>query len=132
MFGLTNCPTPSLPCFSIDLDNFRTQSSYPKTHVLTKFYEDWTKNVPSRVFTLPRPLAAMFFAPILTIFELVRDINEINILTKFHDDWANIVTSRVFTRNTAPPPLRPYYLTDRNHFLTQHTYRLEKHFDKIT
>ncbi|KAH3793528.1 hypothetical protein DPMN_147042 [Dreissena polymorpha] len=84
-----------------------------KTHALTKFHEDYTKNVTSRVFTCfhyihmeksARPLAAMFFAPILTIFELVRDINEINILTKFHDDWANIVTSRVFTRNTAPPP----------------------------
>ncbi|KAH3773014.1 hypothetical protein DPMN_174362 [Dreissena polymorpha] len=53
---------------------------------------------------LPRPLAAMFFSPIWTIFKLVRDINETNLLTKFHDDWANIVTSRVFKRNTSPPP----------------------------
>ncbi|KAH3856415.1 hypothetical protein DPMN_099003 [Dreissena polymorpha] len=68
-----------------------------KTHVLTKFQEDWTKNVTSRVFicfhckhiekTAPPP----------------GDINETNVLTKFHDYWAKIVTLRVFTRNTAPP-----------------------------
>ncbi|KAH3742166.1 hypothetical protein DPMN_048902 [Dreissena polymorpha] len=68
-------------------------------HVLTKFHEDWTKNVTSRR-KLPRPLATIF-SPIWTILELVRDIN---VSTKFHDDWANVVTFRVFTRNTAPPP----------------------------
>ncbi|KAH3728917.1 hypothetical protein DPMN_054880 [Dreissena polymorpha] len=46
----------------------------------------------------------MFFSPIWTIFELVRDINKTNALTNFHDNWAKIVTSRVFTRKTAPPP----------------------------
>ncbi|KAH3801519.1 hypothetical protein DPMN_155172 [Dreissena polymorpha] len=39
----------------------------------------------------------MFFPPIWTIFELVRDINKTNVLTNFHDDWAKNVTSRVFT-----------------------------------
>ncbi|KAH3894186.1 hypothetical protein DPMN_018343 [Dreissena polymorpha] len=57
-----------------------------KTHVLTKFHEDWTKNK-----TAPPP-GGHVFSPIGTIFEL------------FHNDWAKIVTSRVFTRKTAPPP----------------------------
>ncbi|KAH3730995.1 hypothetical protein DPMN_056999 [Dreissena polymorpha] len=84
-----------------------------KTNLLTKFHEDWTKNVTSRVFkcfqyihiekTAPPPDGHVF-SPIWTIFELVRDINKTNVLIKFHDDWAKIVTSRVFTRNTAPPP----------------------------
>ncbi|KAH3699169.1 hypothetical protein DPMN_074123 [Dreissena polymorpha] len=68
-----------------------------KTHVLTKFHEDWTKNVTSRVFTCfhyihiektAPPPGGHVFSPILTIFKLVRDINETNVLTK----------------NTAPPP----------------------------
>ncbi|KAH3805035.1 hypothetical protein DPMN_133329 [Dreissena polymorpha] len=40
---------------------------------------------------LPHPLKAIFFPPILTIFELVHEINKTNILT-------NLV------RKTAPPP----------------------------
>ncbi|KAH3885950.1 hypothetical protein DPMN_009947 [Dreissena polymorpha] len=80
-----------------------------ETNVLTKFHEDWTKNVTSRVFKLencPAPWRPCFFtfSPIWTIFELIRDINKTNVLTKFHDDWAKSVTSGVFTRNTAPPP----------------------------
>ncbi|KAH3789234.1 hypothetical protein DPMN_167409 [Dreissena polymorpha] len=91
------------------------------TNVLTKFHDDYAKNVTSRVTPPPRqPLFKCFhnihiektapppggnvFSPIWTIFELIRDINKTNVLTKFHDDWAKIVTSRVFTRNTAPPP----------------------------
>ena len=90
-----------------------------KTNVLTKFHEDWTKNVTSRVFTCfhyihieknDPPTGGNVFSPIWTIFNLVRDINKTNVLTNFHDDWAKIVTSRVFTRflyshirKTAPP-----------------------------
>ncbi|KAH3893542.1 hypothetical protein DPMN_017690 [Dreissena polymorpha] len=72
---------------------------FQKTHVLTKFHDDWTKNVTSRVFTCfhyhihiektaPSP-GGHAFLPIWTIFEL------------FHEDWAKLVTSRV---NTATPP----------------------------
>ncbi|KAH3776780.1 hypothetical protein DPMN_178213 [Dreissena polymorpha] len=94
-----------------------------KTHVLTKFHEDYTKNVTSRVFTCfhyihiektAPPPGGHVFSSIWTIFELVRDINEINVLTKFHDNWAIIVTSRVFTRNTACPPAAMFF--NRNHF----------------
>ncbi|KAH3746645.1 hypothetical protein DPMN_181055 [Dreissena polymorpha] len=84
-----------------------------ETNVLTKLHEDWAKNVSFRLFTCLHyihtektapPPGGHVFPPIMTIFKLVRDINETNDLTKFHDDWAIIVTSRVFTRNTAPPP----------------------------
>ncbi|KAH3818493.1 hypothetical protein DPMN_120214 [Dreissena polymorpha] len=83
-----------------------------ETNVLTKFHEDWTKNVTSRVFTCihnkhiektARLAGGHVFSLIWTILELVRHINKTNVLTKFHDDWAKIVSSRVFTRKTAPP-----------------------------
>ncbi|KAH3775085.1 hypothetical protein DPMN_176481 [Dreissena polymorpha] len=86
--------------YKIDAKNVTSR----KTHVLTKFHEDWTKNVTSRVFTCfhyihiektAPPPGGHVFLPIWTIFELVRDINETNVLIKLHDDWA---------LNTAPPP----------------------------
>ncbi|KAH3772645.1 hypothetical protein DPMN_173987 [Dreissena polymorpha] len=84
-----------------------------ETNVLTNFHANWDKNVTSRVFTCfhyihieknAPPTGGHVFSPILTIFQLVRDINKTNVLTNFHDDWAKIVTSRVFTMKTAPPP----------------------------
>ncbi|KAH3720254.1 hypothetical protein DPMN_063151 [Dreissena polymorpha] len=83
-----------------------------ETNVLTKFHENWAKNVTSKVFTCfhyihieknAPPIGGHVFSPIWTIFELVRHINKTNVLINFHDDWAEIVTSRVFTRKTAPP-----------------------------
>ncbi|KAH3894501.1 hypothetical protein DPMN_018658 [Dreissena polymorpha] len=47
--------------------------------------------------TAPLP-ESHIFQPILTIFELVHDINKTNILTKFHD-WETI-----HGRKTATPP----------------------------
>ncbi|KAH3841679.1 hypothetical protein DPMN_115152 [Dreissena polymorpha] len=70
-----------------------------KTHVLTKFHEDWTKHVTSRVFTCFYYIHIEKTAPPPG----GHDINETNVLIKFHADWAKIVSSRVFTRNTAPP-----------------------------
>ncbi|KAH3809248.1 hypothetical protein DPMN_137609 [Dreissena polymorpha] len=84
-------------------------------NVLTKFHENWAKNVTSRVFTCfhytlytcrekcPahwRP----YFSPIWTIFKLVREIIKTNVLTNFHDDWAKIVTCRPNKENCPPPP----------------------------
>ncbi|KAH3885166.1 hypothetical protein DPMN_009156 [Dreissena polymorpha] len=93
------------------LNHFKLNRYIQKTKVVTKFHEDWTKNVTSIVFTCFRyihiektaspPGGHVFFSTIWTIFQLVRDINETNVLTKFHDDWAEIVTSRLFTRNSA-------------------------------
>ncbi|KAH3817188.1 hypothetical protein DPMN_118718 [Dreissena polymorpha] len=95
---------------------------YRQTNVLTKFHENWAKNVTARVFTCfhyvhiektTTPTGGHVFSPIWTIFKLVRDINktnETNVLTKFHEDWTKNVTSRVITyfyyihiEKTAPP-----------------------------
>ncbi|KAH3838563.1 hypothetical protein DPMN_111971 [Dreissena polymorpha] len=81
-----NCPPPSSH----------------ETKVLSKFHENWAKNVTSTVKNAP-PTGGHVFSPIPTIFKLVRDINKTNVLTNFHDDWAKIVTSRMFTRRSAPP-----------------------------
>ncbi|KAH3882365.1 hypothetical protein DPMN_006301 [Dreissena polymorpha] len=83
-----------------------------ETNVLTKFHENWARNVTSRVFTCfhyihieknAPPTGGHVLSPIWTIFELVRDINKTNVLTNFHDDWAKIVTSSYQIRKTAPP-----------------------------
>ncbi|KAH3834608.1 hypothetical protein DPMN_107938 [Dreissena polymorpha] len=80
-----------------------------ETKLLTKFHENWAKNVTSRVLTCfhfihieknAPPTGGHVFSPIWSIF---REINKTNVLTNFHDDWAKIVTSRVFTRKTAQP-----------------------------
>ncbi|KAH3691555.1 hypothetical protein DPMN_190798 [Dreissena polymorpha] len=82
-----------------------------ETNVLSKFHENWAKNVTSTVFInmscfhcihIEKNAPPWFFLTIPTIFKLVRDINKTNVLTNFHDDWAKIVTSRVFTTKTAP------------------------------
>ncbi|KAH3895848.1 hypothetical protein DPMN_020015 [Dreissena polymorpha] len=86
---------------------FELNSHIKETNVLTKFHENWAKNVTSREFTCfhyihieknAPPTGGHVFSPIWTIFELVRDINKTDVLTNFHDDWAKIVTSRVLTR----------------------------------
>ncbi|KAH3893540.1 hypothetical protein DPMN_017688 [Dreissena polymorpha] len=68
-----------------------------ETNVLTKFYQDWPKNVSSRLFTCfhcthiektAPPPGSHVFPPIMTIFELLRDISKMD---------AKNVTSRVFT-----------------------------------
>ncbi|KAH3835353.1 hypothetical protein DPMN_108704 [Dreissena polymorpha] len=80
---------------------FELNSCINETNVLTKFHDNWVKNVTSRKNA--RPLAAMIFHRSGPFFKFVRDINKTNVLTNFHDDWAKIVTSLVFTRKNAPP-----------------------------
>ncbi|KAH3827011.1 hypothetical protein DPMN_128939 [Dreissena polymorpha] len=85
---------------------FELNSHIKETNVLTKFHENWAKNVTSRVFTCFNYIHIEKNAPPTgghTIFELVRDINKTNGLTNFYDDWATIVTSRVFTMKTPTP-----------------------------
>ncbi|KAH3857379.1 hypothetical protein DPMN_099986 [Dreissena polymorpha] len=72
-------------------------------NVLTKFHEDRTINVASRVKNAP-PLGSHVFQAKATIFELIQDIIETNHLSKFHEDWTINVASRVLTRKNAPPP----------------------------
>ncbi|KAH3812241.1 hypothetical protein DPMN_140665 [Dreissena polymorpha] len=85
-----------------------TSRVFARKHILTKFHENWAKNVTSRLLTCfhnihieseknAPPTGGHVFSPIWTILELVRDINITNVLTIFHDDWAKIVTFRVFT-----------------------------------
>ncbi|KAH3791374.1 hypothetical protein DPMN_144858 [Dreissena polymorpha] len=89
-----NCPPPSSHVIQL-------------TGTISKFHENWAKNVTSTVFTCfhyihieknAPPTGGHVFSLIPTIFKLVRDINKTNVLTNLHDDWAKIVTSRVFTR----------------------------------
>ncbi|KAH3857308.1 hypothetical protein DPMN_099914 [Dreissena polymorpha] len=99
--GLTHGQTKRSHVIQLTGTIFELNSRIKETNVLSKFHENWAKNVTS-TRKMPRPLAACF-SPIPTIFKLVQDINKTNVLTNFHDDWAKIVTSRVFTRKTAPP-----------------------------
>ncbi|KAH3776810.1 hypothetical protein DPMN_178243 [Dreissena polymorpha] len=122
-----NCPHPSSHVIQLTGTIFELNSRIKETNVLSKFYENWAKNVTSTVFTCfhyihieknAPPTGGHVFSPIPTIFKLVRDINKTRdddrifeyqnryslpslnktyVLTNFHDDWAKIVTSRVFT-----------------------------------
>ncbi|KAH3821709.1 hypothetical protein DPMN_123476 [Dreissena polymorpha] len=83
------------------------KSRINETNVLTKFHENWAKNVTSK--NAP-PTGGHVFSPIWTIFELVQHINETIVLINFHDDWATIVTSR----EKLPRPLAAIFKLDRD------------------
>ncbi|KAH3861121.1 hypothetical protein DPMN_024049 [Dreissena polymorpha] len=70
-------------------------------NLLTKFHDDWTINVASRVNVSKN--GSHVFQANITIFELIQDINETNLLTKFHEDWTINVASRVLTRQIITP-----------------------------
>ncbi|KAH3809932.1 hypothetical protein DPMN_138314 [Dreissena polymorpha] len=79
------------------------------TNLLTKFHEDRTINVASRVLTRfyyshisknAPPLGSHFFQANIIIFELIQSIIETNLLTKFHEDW----TINVASREKCPAP----------------------------
>ncbi|KAH3894899.1 hypothetical protein DPMN_019059 [Dreissena polymorpha] len=64
---------------------FELNSRIKETHVLTKFHENWAKNLTLRVITFfhyihieknSPPTGGHVFSPIWTIFELVQDINK--------------------------------------------------------
>ncbi|KAH3697106.1 hypothetical protein DPMN_084593 [Dreissena polymorpha] len=102
-----NFPTPNSHVIQLTGTIFELNSRIKETNVLSKFHENWAKNVTSTVLTCFQyihieknapPTGSHVFSPIPTIFKLVRDINKTNALTNFHDDWPKIVTSRVFTR----------------------------------
>ncbi|KAH3735436.1 hypothetical protein DPMN_041965 [Dreissena polymorpha] len=71
---------------------FELNSRIKETNVLSKFHENWAKNVTSTVFTCFQYIHIEKNAP-------PTDINKTSVLTNFHDDWAKIVTSR----KNAPP-----------------------------
>ncbi|KAH3834871.1 hypothetical protein DPMN_108204 [Dreissena polymorpha] len=71
-------------------------------NLLTKFHEDQTINVASRVKNAPT-LGSHVFQANVTIFELIQDIIETNLLTKYHEDWTINVASRELTRQMLMP-----------------------------
>ncbi|KAH3774198.1 hypothetical protein DPMN_175572 [Dreissena polymorpha] len=92
---------------------FELNSHIKETNVLTKFNENWAKNVTSGVSTCfpyihieknAPPTGGHVFSPIWTIFKLVRDTNKINVLTNFHDDWSTFhvfqLTGTIFELNS--------------------------------
>ncbi|KAH3719791.1 hypothetical protein DPMN_062665 [Dreissena polymorpha] len=105
---LRKLPPSQKPCYLTDRNHFERNSRIKETNVLSKFHENWAKNVTSTVFTCfhyyytyrenAPPTGGHVFSPIPTIFRLVRDINKNIVWTNFHDVWAKIVTSRVFVR----------------------------------
>ncbi|KAH3834880.1 hypothetical protein DPMN_108213 [Dreissena polymorpha] len=67
------------------------------------FHEDRKINVASRVLTMKNspPPGGHVFQPTGIIFKIVQDIIGMNLLTKFHEDLTINVVSRV---KDAPPP----------------------------
>ncbi|KAH3748069.1 hypothetical protein DPMN_182506 [Dreissena polymorpha] len=75
---------------------FKLERDNNKTNVLTKFYDEWTQIVTSRVFTrqtapptgghLHKDWACNVTSTVFTSFELDRGIIGTNLLTKFHED----------------------------------------------
>ncbi|KAH3891512.1 hypothetical protein DPMN_015616 [Dreissena polymorpha] len=100
------------------LYNFQAQNIIG-TNLLTKFHEDRTVNMASRVLTrfyyshirknVP-PLGSNVFQANIIMFKLIQNIIETKFLTKFHDDRKINVTSKVLTRKNAPPPWWPYII----------------------
>ncbi|KAH3712206.1 hypothetical protein DPMN_071889 [Dreissena polymorpha] len=119
---------------------FQLNSRIKQTNVLTKFHENWAKNVTSRGFTCfhyihieknSPPTGGHVFSPIWTIFELVRHINKTNVLINFHDDWAKIVTSGLYKEN-CPAHWRPYWaLNVTSTFQTQSRFHWDKSSDQF-
>ncbi|KAH3872450.1 hypothetical protein DPMN_035666 [Dreissena polymorpha] len=98
-----NAPPLGSHVFQANVTIFALIQNIIETNFLTKFHEDWTINVASRVFTRKNAptLGSHVFHANVTIFVLIQDIIQTNLLTKFHEDWTINVASRV---KTAPPP----------------------------
>ncbi|KAH3693905.1 hypothetical protein DPMN_081344 [Dreissena polymorpha] len=117
-----NCPPPSSHVIQLTGTIFELTSRIKETNVLSKFHENWAKNVTSTVFTCfhyihieknAPPTGGHVFLPIPTIFKLVQDINKTNVLTNVHDDWEKLflyshigktaTIYNVHTEKNAPP-----------------------------
>ncbi|KAH3861112.1 hypothetical protein DPMN_024040 [Dreissena polymorpha] len=69
-------------------------------NLLTKFHEDWTINVASRVLTRFYYSHIRKNSPPLSSHDIIGT----NLLSKFHEDRKINVASIVLTRKNAPPP----------------------------
>ncbi|KAH3699219.1 hypothetical protein DPMN_074175 [Dreissena polymorpha] len=97
-----NAPPPGGHVFQPTGIIFKLGQDIIGMNLLTKFHEDQTINVASRVKNAP-PLGSHVFQANVTIFELIQDIIETNLLTKFHEDWTINVASRELTRQMLTP-----------------------------
>ncbi|KAH3894282.1 hypothetical protein DPMN_018439 [Dreissena polymorpha] len=95
------------------LTNFNLNRGIIGTNLLTKFHEEQTRNVASRVFTSTVPPTGghvfqqtrttfklnqpIIKTNILTNFELDQEFIGTKLLTKFHEDQTRNVASRMFT-----------------------------------
>ncbi|KAH3891289.1 hypothetical protein DPMN_015382 [Dreissena polymorpha] len=95
-------------------------------NLLTKFHEDWTINVASRMQNA-LPLESHVFQAKVTIFQLIQDIIGTNLLTKFREDRKIKVVSRMFTRKNAPPPGGHVFQPTRIIFKLQNALPLGSH-----
>ncbi|KAH3886213.1 hypothetical protein DPMN_010214 [Dreissena polymorpha] len=114
-----NAPPLGSHVFQANITIFELIQDIIKTNLLTKFHEDWTIHVASRVLAMKNapPLfhddrrinvtsrgkmsrlrGGHVFQPTVIIFELVQDIIGMNLLTEFHEDRTINVASRVLTR----------------------------------
>ncbi|KAH3846433.1 hypothetical protein DPMN_088734 [Dreissena polymorpha] len=103
---LKNAPPPGDHVFQATGTIFELVQDIIGTNLLTKFHDDWTINMASRVLTKKNatPPWRPCFSANKTIFELIKDIIGTNLVTKFHDDRTINVASRVLIRKNDPPP----------------------------
>ncbi|KAH3889985.1 hypothetical protein DPMN_014052 [Dreissena polymorpha] len=97
-----NAPPPGGHVFQPTNIIFELVQDIIEMNFLTKFHEDRTINVASRVKNAP-PLGSHVFQANVTIFKLIQDIIETNLLTKFHEDWTINVASRELTSQMLMP-----------------------------
>ncbi|KAH3871933.1 hypothetical protein DPMN_035148 [Dreissena polymorpha] len=111
---LTNKNVPPLESHAYLLSKFHEDWTINvASRVLTRnnalhlFHDDWKINVTSRVKNAPPPknappLGSHFFQAKVTIFKPIQDIIGTNLLTKCHEDQKINEASRVLTRKNAP------------------------------
>ncbi|KAH3736747.1 hypothetical protein DPMN_043320 [Dreissena polymorpha] len=111
-----NAPPLGSHVFQANIIIFELIQDIIETNLLTKFNEEWTLNVASRVLTnftiviyihirkSAPPLLRNVFQAKVTLFKLIQDIIGTNLMAKFHEDRKINVASRVLTRKNAPPP----------------------------
>ncbi|KAH3807135.1 hypothetical protein DPMN_135468 [Dreissena polymorpha] len=91
-----NAPPLGSHFFQANIIIFELIQDIIETNLLSKFHEDWTINLASRVLTRKNapPLVAMKIAPPLWWPYIIW----MNLLTEFHEDRTINVASRVLTR----------------------------------
>ncbi|KAH3855552.1 hypothetical protein DPMN_098120 [Dreissena polymorpha] len=102
-----NAPPHGSHVFQANIIIFKPIQDINETNILTKFHEDWTINVASRVFTTKNapPFGSHVFQA------------NTKLLTKFHEEWTINVASRVLAIKT-PPPLGGHFHDDKANILT--------------